>query len=233
MRTLEPQLDPAAKPTETEERVFHSLATVADLPLLTADGERRAIRTFLLDDRSWLIQYLVVDVGKWFAPRLVVLAADRVDLPDWNAKIIRAHLTADELLACPDAETVKPVSRQQQLAWNRHFGWPDDSRHWSGPSSKDSPWREFQVTGPDDPHLRRSQDLISYQIWGTNGYLGLLEDFFLEDASWHIGYLLVRAGDWIYREKMVSTSNVVAISWGQHRVVLDCAIDAAQEQLSM
>jgi len=75
----------------------------------------------------------------------------------------------------------------------------------------------------DDPHLRGTVDISSFQIWDSRGYVGLLEDFFLGDSAWHIPYLLVRAGDWIFTEKIVSTLNVVGISWGQHRVTLDCS----------
>ncbi|MGB7171795.1 MAG: hypothetical protein WBD32_22510 [Acidobacteriaceae bacterium] len=62
---------------------------------------------------------------------------------------------------------------------------------------------------------------MSYQVWAHSGYLGLLEDLFLEDLSWHIGSLLVKSGDWIYREKIVPSSSVVAISWGEGRVIVE------------
>jgi hypothetical protein len=69
--------------------------------------------------------------------------------------------------------------------------------------------------------------LISYQIWGSGGPLGSLEGFFLKDASWHIEYLLVRAGGWECREKAVPTQCVASISWGQRRVVLDTAAEVS------
>ena len=224
---------PAMRQAPAEVSMFHSIETLLEIPLATADGETRAIRNFLFDDRSWLVRFLVVDVGKWLAPRQVVIPASAVDVPDWKGHIIRAHLTSAELLASPDAETIRPVSRQQQTAWAGHFGWGQGDPNWSGPSSADFPRREFNVGGEgNDPHLRRTGDLISYQVWAKNGYLGLLEGFFLEDASWHIGYLLTRTGDWVCEEKVVPSSSVAAISWGQRRVMLDCPSDSAHQQAS-
>lgn len=200
--------------------MFHSLTALYEIPVITTDGERRPIRNILFDDRTWDIQFLVLDVGRWYAPRQVVIPVSDVEAPDWQNKYITAHLSLEELLSRPDADTVRPVSRQQQLAWSRHFGWPDNDRYWHGPAI-DSARREFGAQGSDNPHLRRARDLFTYQIWGSKGYLGLLEGFFLEHASWHVGYLLLRAGDWVYREQIVSTGSVAGISWAQHRVVLE------------
>lgn len=211
--------------------MFHHLGTLMGAPVITSDGEKRHVRNFLFDDRSWLIRYLVVDAGTWLAPRQVVLPTSKLDLPDWRRKLITARITMAELLSSPDAESVKPVSRQQQLAWNRHFGWPEDNPYWSGPGSTLAPGREFRLQEQDDPHLRRTLDLTSYQVWGDDGCLGVLEGFFVEEGSWHIGYLLVRSRDWVYRDRMISTVHVAGISWGQHRVLLD-GVNAAAAQTS-
>lgn len=196
--------------------MFHSLATLLNFPLITTDGEKRPMRSFLFDDRSWTIRYLSVDAGKWYAPRLVVIPASAADVPDWSNRIVASHLSLEELLASPGPDTIRPVSRQQQLAWNLMFGWPDRDPYWCGPAA---PGMEFSVEG-DDPHLRRTEDLATYEIWGRDGRLGMLEGFFLKEGSWHIDYLLIRSGEWTYREKVLPTLQVSSISWGQHRVTV-------------
>lgn len=217
---------PGATSTPTKgDLVFHSLATLLEFPLVTSDGERRPIRSFLFDDRSWLIRYLIVDAGRWYAPRRVVIPASEVEVPDWNNKIVPARMTRDQLLSSPDLDSVRPVSRQQQLAWNREFGWPDRDPYWCGPAAAG---RQFRIQGKDDPHLRRTTDLATYEIWGKDGCLGILEGFFLRVGSWRIDYLLIRSGQWTFREKVVPTLQVVSISWAQHRVeVADRPRDAS------
>ncbi|MGA7524090.1 MAG: hypothetical protein WBW84_16680 [Acidobacteriaceae bacterium] len=118
-------------------------------------------------------------------------------------------MTLDELSCGPGAETVRPISRQQQLTYDSWF-----------PAA--FPRREFcEKDGQDDPHLRSSTDLISCRVWNSSRYMGLLEDFFLEDHSWHISSLLIKMGDWVYHEKCVPSSKAVAISWGNGRVRVD------------
>ena len=195
--------------------MFHSLATLLEFPLLTTDGEKRPIRSFLFDDRSWLVRYLIVDAGRWYAPRKVVIPTSEVDVADWNNRIVPARIALDRLFSSARAESVRPVSRQQQIAWNREFNWPDRDPYWCGPAAAG---REFRVNSKDDPHLRRTNDLATYEIWGKDSCLGMLEGFFLSGGSWHIDYLLIRSGHWMFREKAVSTLQVVSISWAQHRV---------------
>jgi hypothetical protein len=208
--------------------VFHSLVTLSGFPLVTADGEKRPIRNFLFDDRSWLIRYLVVDAGVWLAPRQVVVSTAAMNVPDWKRKCVRTQLTLEQVLQSPPAETVRPVSRQQELAWSRHFGWPDRDAHWHVPSL--AAQREFERNEGDDPNLRRTEDLRGYEMQRPEGAMGALEGYFVKDRSWHIGYLLVRTGEWVYREQMVSTQQVCGISWAEHRVLLDSAADVPHEE---
>lgn len=203
--------------------MFHSLAVTLEMPLLSADGEKYAIRNILFDDRSWCTRFLVVDAGKWLSPHRVIIPVTEVEAPEWRKKVVQTRLTSSEIVASEGAESVRPVSLQQRMAWRRHFGWHGLERCW-GNASSDYPLKEYYVpVEGDDPHLRGALDISSFQIWDSRGYVGLLEDFFLDDSAWHIPYLLVRAGDWIFTEKIVSTLNVVGISWGQHRVTLDCS----------
>lgn len=197
--------------------MFHSLAALLEFPLVTNDGEKRAIRGFMFDDRSWVVRYLIVETGRWYSSRRVVIPASAVAPPNGDDKTLAARLNLDQLLASPRADSVRPVSRQQQIAWNRKFGWPDRSPYWCGRAATGM---EFDAVGTDDPHLRRTEDLATYEIWGRDACLGMLDGFFLKNDSWHIEFLLIRAGQWTFREKVVPTLQVVSISWGQHRVTV-------------
>lgn len=209
---------------DREGMLFHSFARLAVFPLLTANGQKRSIRGFLVDDRTWLIRYLVVEAGNWLAPRAVAVSTAATEVPDWKARCVPTSLTLEELLASPPAETVRPVSRQQELAWSRHFGWPEQDGSWHIPAM--AARREFGGNGEDDPHLRRMEDVKGYQVWGRAGSIGQLEGYLMRDRSWQIGYLVVRAGEWVYREQLVATRRVCAISWGEHRVLLEGAAGA-------
>jgi hypothetical protein len=201
--------------------MFTSLETLMKIPLVTTDGQEHQVRSLLFDDRSWTIRFLVADAGSWFTRRQVVICTDATEEPDWTKKVIPAKLTHQELVRCADASSVRPVSQQQQLALKKYFGWPESEPRSYVPAALVPAQREFPVQANDDPHLRDTTDLLGYEVWSTDRRVGILSDFIMEPNSWHIKYLFVKVGDWVYHEeRFVPTLTVQSISWGAHRVTL-------------
>jgi hypothetical protein len=118
--------------------------------------------------------------------------------------------------------SVKSVSQQQQLALKNHFGWLDSEPRWHVPATLVPAQKEFPAQANDDPHLRNTMNLLGYEVWSTDRRMGILSDFIMEPNSWHIKYLSVKVGDWVYQEeRFVPTLTVQSISWGIHRVTLN------------
>lgn len=213
--------------------MFTSHTTLMKVPLVTTDGEEHQVRSLLFDDRSWTICFLVADAGRWFTRRQVVIGTGATDEPDWTKKVITAKIAHQELVGCADASTVRPVSQQQQLALKKYFGWPESEPRWGVPAALVPAQREFPVQANDDPHLRNTMDLLGYEVWSADWRVGILSDFIMEPNSWHIKYLSVKVGDWVYHEeRFVPTLAVQRISWGTHRVTLNGRSLAGSRTLS-
>ena len=168
------------------------------------------------------IRYVVLDVGNWLKRRPVLIATTALAQPDWTKKTFHVALTKGQVRSSPDVDTEKPVSRQQEIAVKEYFGWLS---YWDGPfdlfASSTAPGREYPVRTKEDSHLRSVWDLRSYEVRAPNGEVGRLEGFILDDASWHLGYLEVKTGDWLYRRAvLVPTRWVKSISWAHRRVDL-------------
>jgi uncharacterized protein YrrD len=205
--------------------MLHDLNALTGSLVIATDGEIGSIRNFLFDDQSWTIRYLVVDVGGWLSRRAVVLAITGVEQPDWLKKTFHVHLTKEQVRHSPDVDTEKPVSRQQEIAMQEYFGCPI---YWAeselGPVSSLPPGREYPVHTDADFHLRSTRDLAGYQVWSTDGEIGCVDNFIMDDVAWHLGYLDVKAGDWLYnRSVLVPTRWVHSVSWADRRVNLDHA----------
>jgi len=131
-------------------------------------------------------------------------------------------LMKEQVRNSPDVDTEKPVSRQQEIAMREYFGWRTD---WAdsefGSFSSLPAGREYPVHTKEDSHLRSVWQLTGYEVWATDSEIGRLEGFIVDDASWHLGYLDVKAGDWLHsRSMLVPTSSVASVSWADHRVNL-------------
>jgi hypothetical protein len=200
--------------------MVHSLDLITGASILATDGEMGTVGNFLFEDVSWMIRYLVVDCGSWLARRRVLIAVTAVDQPDWGQKVFRVHLTKEQIRHGPDIDTARPVSRQQEIAMSRYFGWPT---YWSVriPDVRYTTEMEYPSADPGDPHLRSVWDIAGYEVWALDGEVGHLDDFIMDEAGWHIGYLVVNTGDWLNRRQLViSARSVKSISWANRRVNL-------------
>ena len=201
--------------------MLHSLSLMTGASILASDGEIGTASDFFFDDLTWNVRYVVVDTGNWLARRNVVIASAAIDQPDWEKRVFPVQLTREQVRHSPDVDTEKPVSRQQEIAMSRYFGWPT---YWSVrvPSGRYTAEMEYPTGGSsDDPHLRSVWDVAGHEVWAIDGDLGRLEDYVMDEAGWHLGYLIVAAGSWLSSQNLlVSTRWVEAISWANRRIDL-------------
>ena len=202
--------------------MIRSLEEMTDASVVATDGQMGKVCNFLFDDQSWMIRYVVVDVRSWLMRHDVVISINAIEQPDWDQKTFHVRLTREEVRNSPDVDSKKPVSRQQEVAMREYYGWP---AYWNDQSEFPAPplaaGREYPVRTGEDPHLRSVEEVTGYEVWATDGSLGKLENFIVDDASWHIGYLDVKMGDWLHgRSMLVPTRSVELVSWAKHRINL-------------
>ena len=204
--------------------MLHSLEDIAGVRVLATDGEIGKVSNCLFDDETWKLRYFVVDVGTWLRRTAVLISVRAVDRPDWEGKTFHAHLTKEQVRHSPDVDSTKPVSRQEEIAMNKYFGWP---AYWGGgaygelPALGVPPGRNYLTHARENPHLRSADQVAGYTVWDDDGELGRLEHFIVDEASWHIGYLDVKTGDWLHsRSMLLPTSSVRSVSWADRRVDL-------------
>jgi hypothetical protein len=202
--------------------MLHNLKQLMGSSVIAADGEMGRVRNFLFDDTSWTIRYLVVDVGTWHQRRDVVLPITTIEQPDWAKRIFHVHLTRAQLRESPDVDTEKPVSRQQEIAMEEYWGkmayWV--STHLDGGALIPT-GRKYPVRTKEDPDLRSAWNLPGYEVWATDGEIGRLESLILDEATWHLGYLDVKAGDWLLcRSVLIPTRWIESVSWADCRINL-------------
>lgn len=185
------------------------------------DGNTGRIRTFLFDDQSWVVRYMVVEVSHWMQRRDVVLAVSTIDQPNWETKSFRVRMTKQQISQNPDIDTKQPVSLQQRRAMEDYFGpfacWID---YELGTSSLPT-GVEYPVHREGDLHLRSTEHMLGYQVWTADSDTGYLEGFVIDETSWHLGFLDVKTGKWLHeRSVLVPTAWVQSVSWAEHRIYL-------------
>ncbi len=201
--------------------LVRDVSALIESPVIATNGETGKVRDFLFDDQSWQICSVVIDAGSWLRRRDVVLPISFFEFPDWASKSLRVNLTRAQVRSGPDIDSEKPVWRQQGLAMREYFGalacWVDAE---FGLSSFPTGLK-FPSPPGENPHLRSVQHLAGYRVRATDGYMGHVAGFLMDDASWRLGYLEVRVSRQLHRPLVaVPSSWVDRISWAEFRMYL-------------
>jgi len=189
------------------------------------DGDAGRVSDFYFDDHEWIVRYLVADTGGWLRGRRVLLSPLAVAATQWEEKLLLVDLTQSQVEHSPDIDLDKPVSRQQIVDLHEYYGWPG---YWGGSltmgtatpgvypmliAGADQVEEEMKEEGASekyrgDPHLRSMRVVAGYDLQAVDGEIGHVEDFFISDQDWVVGYLLVDTRDWLPgREVLISPAS--------------------------
>src|SRR5262249_56338846 len=103
-------------------------------------------------------------------------------------------------------------------ARGRHRGWRTDPPQ---PSPVEQEMLARELEG-GDPNLRSARDVTGYYIQATDGDLGHVEDFLVDDETWAIRYCIVDTRNWLPgRKVLVSPEWIQRVSWEDSKVYVD------------
>jgi sporulation protein YlmC with PRC-barrel domain len=218
--------------------MLRNASAIKGYAIAASDGRLGTVSDFLFDDATWLVRWLVVDTGKWLSGRKVLLPPSVLGHLDPKREEFAVRLTMQQVKESPDIDTERPVSRQMETDVYDYYGW---SPYWgtgfymggygympapmAAPPSSDSRRREEHIADAredDDPHLRSIEAVTQYHIHASDGAIGHVEDFLMEDADWSIHYLVVDTKNWWPGKKvLISPRSVRRIEWSHKLVHLD------------
>jgi uncharacterized protein YrrD len=197
--------------------------------LNSLDGEIGTIKEFYFDDQHWTIRYLVADTGIWLPGRQVLISPHALGAISREEKQITVKLTRKQIEESPPLESDKPVSRQFEEAYYGHYAWP---MYWDGPFVwGDYPYivRDYEMQKVShlrrqegDSHLRSTHNVCGYHIQATDGAIGHLEDFIIDDETWTIRYLIIDTRNWLPGKKvLISPLWINRVSWHESKVFVN------------
>jgi len=208
-----------------------------------SDGRLGTISDFLFDDSSWVVRWLVVDTGKWLSGRKVLLPSSVLGDLDQTNKEFSVKVNMQQIEASPDISTERPVSRQMESNVYDHYRWkpywtsglymggPGYLGGYMGGNMAKPPLSESRrqleriddaQREHDDPHLRSIEAVSGYHIHASDGEIGHVEDFLVNDSDWRLHYLVVDTRNWWPGKKiLVSSRSAGVIDWTNRLVNLD------------
>jgi len=200
--------------------------------LAASDGDIGHVKDFYFDDKTWAVRYLVANTGTWLSERQVLLSPHAFGRWDRDEKSLLVNLTRKQIENSPSIESHRPVSRQYEEEYYSYYGWP---AYWDGggmwgigeyPVVLPPPTKQEIVAHQhhhrDDKHLRSTHAITGYDIQATDGAIGHVRSFMVDDKSWVIRELVVEAGHWYSgKEILISPSKIERIGYDESKVFVN------------
>ncbi|HEY5777819.1 MAG TPA: PRC-barrel domain-containing protein [Terrimicrobiaceae bacterium] len=204
-------------------RAFHD---IKNFRLAAEDGDIGKVKEFYFDDRSWIVRYVVVDTGGWLPGRKVLLLPRSLGTISEESRHIAVHLTKEQIEHSPSIETDKPVSRQFEEKWYRYYKHP---AYWvgaeavsfgTGPAAVAMQEQDVEearkvesVQERGDPHLRSTSEIIGYSIHASDGKIGHVDDFIVDDEAWRMRYIVILRSWWPGKKVILSSEWIERMSF--------------------
>ena len=216
-----------------------------------SDGELGTVCDFLFDDATWVVRWLVVDTGNWLWGRKVLLPPSALEGVDSTSHLLKVKLTRQQVKDSPDIDTHRPVSRQMETGVYNYYGWSPYwgggypmggygamgagypmggygylgagiASPYLGSRRPERMTEKAREASHDDVHLRSAGEVTGYHIHASDGEIGHVEDFLVDDADWSIHYLIVDTKNWWPGKRiLVSSRSAGEIHWADKLVYLD------------
>jgi hypothetical protein len=200
--------------------MLHLVSRLRGASVHATDGEIGTIEDLYFDDEQWTVRFVVVSTGAWLG-RSVLLSPISVE-EGWTPGRVHVKLTRRQVEDSPDAATHEPVSRRLERELLRHYGYPI---YWGGtgvwgaygipaalmgaaaepiarpvppaPSGDVRAENVVEETDDEDRHLRSAAHVIGFHVEATDGGIGHVDDFLVDDRSWQIRYVQLDTSNWI------------------------------------
>lgn len=209
--------------------MLRSINSMLGLKLRAEDGDFGQVRDLYFDDQSWAVRYAVAGTGTWLPGRQVLLSPHALGLPDSKEGVIPVALTKKQIEESPSIEEDKPVSRQMERDYFSYYQWP---LYWHGPylwgagpvpvaGAPATPlaWDSPTLDDDADIHLRSTKAVAGHHLQASDGSIGHVEDYVLDDETWSIRYLVVDTRNWWPGKKvLLSPEWISRVSWADKTV---------------
>ncbi|MGB3493333.1 MAG: PRC-barrel domain-containing protein [Elainellaceae cyanobacterium] len=201
------------------------------------EGDIGTVKDFYFDDNHWTIRYLVADTGSWLTGRQVLLSPYALISVMPEKHHITINLTKEQIESSPALSSDKPVSQQFETAYYGYYGYP---MYWHGFYSwgtypylardhKPEPQRTPEEKGWN-PNLRSTREVMGYHIHATDGELGHIADFVIDDETWAIRYLIVETRNWWPGKKLlIAPQWIDRVSWSESKVFINLPRETIQQ----
>lgn len=224
---------------EQKPGILWNVSALRHFRIAATDEDCGRVSDVLFEDDTWRVRWLVVETGGWFSNKKILIHRSDLGEPDIATSLFHVRLTKAGVERSRGVEADLPVSQQpydvppgyREIFDQANIGLFELSFFPSELPAVLPAQLEGGVTitqRKGDLHLRSANTLTGFRIHASDGEIGHVADFILDDGSWDIRYLVVDTRNWLPARKILLPPSVVTdIDW-RNRVI---SVEATQQQV--
>jgi len=201
--------------------MLHLAHKISGAAVRGTDGDIGTLEDFYFEEDRWTVRYLLVDTGKWFSGKRVLISPMSVS-GEWGRTGVPLSLTKDQVWNSPEfkeGDDLSPASESKILAYYRYPDYWGSASLWgsfdsptalvTGVPVDAAPVAEKSGIDPEGRNLRSVRKSTGYHLQARNGEIGHVDDFLIGEDSWRIRYLLVDTSNWIGGRSVIVSPDTV------------------------
>lgn len=213
--------------------MIRSLISIIGYALNGTDGSIGQCEDVLIEDRPWVVRYLVANTGRWLFGRRVLIPLDQLGPPDDTQRVVNVSLTRQEIRSSEPVSADPPVSTGFGERSFLYYGWPSAMAQTPLETSLIPPNAYDGRGAYDEEHrsfLRSTEELAGYALTARGETFGAVVDFFIDQSLWAVRYLLASVLYGQHQKHILVPVTVVdGVDWPDRRIEVDLAVHRLPE----
>jgi PRC-barrel domain protein len=217
-----------ASSSKGKSEMLRSANKIIGHRLNAVDGEIGRAADFLLDEKNWVLRYLVVDTGPWLSKRRVLISPVALNKADWTSRrMVLTGTTREQVKTAPALDGDAPLTREHEVDLSHHYGWDVCGLGGYPADAGAAPMPDLDSPKLAERHLGSVKELLGFGIVAEDGRVGHVEDFIVDDDTWSLRYVVIESRNWLSGRKiLLSTDQIARVNWADRQV--EVAAPAAQ-----
>lgn len=168
------------------------------------DGKIGNVEEFYFDDHDWKVYYLIVSNSNWSTPKKVLISLHTLAYVNNKKRFMKINLTKMQIDNCP-------------------FFYKQDCEKLQ---------KIFQNENQLEINFNNTCDLTGYRVINSNGEIGIVKDFIIDDATWIISSLIVDTRDcWPMKDVLIPAQCIKGIFCAESKIIVNNCQEADLELL--
>ena len=199
--------------------MLHKVGRLLGTDVHAVDGYIGRIEDFYFDDVQWKVRYLVVNTKSWLTRHPVLISTEAV-ASNWGRAGFNLTLTREQVRSSPEIDPERALSQQDEERVLGHFGHA-------------LYWKRNGLTG-STPNLCSTKEVTGAHIEASDGEIGHVDDFLIDEATWRVDYLVLDTSNWLGGKwVLIAPKTLKRIDWPNSTLRVGLTRDAVKHSPSI